>query len=116
MREAVVISDGQAYVVDPVAKVVTTTFGAAIQGVWNHPSRPWIIFDDQGIRFFALGPMGLVWESDRVSWEGFRSVRIEGERLRGEAWEPSDFWYPFELDLNTGEFKGGSYPKTLPGA
>jgi hypothetical protein len=116
LRDIIVISGGQAYVVDPLSKQVSKTFGGPINGSWNHPSRPWVIFDHQGIRFSALGPMGVVWESGRISWDGFRSVHTESELLRGEAWEPSDAWHPFEIDLGTGEFRGGSYPKTLPGA
>jgi hypothetical protein len=116
MRDVLVVAGGQAYVVDPLGQNVRETFGAAIVGAWKHPSRPWIIFNDQDIRFFALGPMGFVWESPRVSWDGLRTLQVNGERLCGEAWEPGDTWHPFELDLNTGSVNGGSYPTTLLGA
>jgi hypothetical protein len=63
-----------------------------------------------GLWFELLGAVGLHWRSRRISWDGMREVRLEGLRLFGEAWSPfEDCWLPFELDLCSGEFTGGSY-------
>jgi hypothetical protein len=43
------------------------------------------------------------------------NVRVESDRLKGDAYDPmDDGWAPFELDLETGEVVGGSYPPGLP--
>jgi len=35
--------------------------------------------------------------------------------LVGEAYDPmTDDWAPFEVDIETGELRGGSYPPELP--
>jgi hypothetical protein len=101
---------GQGYIVDPELCEVTEMFGGALFDVFRHPARGWLVFNDQEIRFLALGPDGWVWKSRRVSWDGFRDLRVEGESVRGKAWALGESWEPFEVDLDTGELVGGSYP------
>lgn len=115
-RNVLVIAGGQGYVVDAKQRGVTEMFGAAIVDVIRHPARDWLIFNDQEIRFSALGPDGWVWKSRRVSWDGFRDLHVEAEHVIGEAWSPGDSWEPFKVNLNTGEVAGGSYPEHVPGA
>jgi len=39
-----------------------------------------------------------------------RDVRIENDKVKGEAWSPIDHVeYPFEVNLATGAVEGGSY-------
>ncbi len=39
-----------------------------------------------------------------------RDLRIEEEKVKGEAWSPlDDCWYPFSADLTTGAVEGGCY-------
>jgi len=106
---ALVIAGGQGYVVEPVSQSVVDTCGSAIQGCFQHPDGTTLVLEHQGISFSAVGVEGLRWRSRRVSWDGFRSVHVEGMRLKGEAWLPDDTWHPFELDLQSGEVVGGSY-------
>lgn len=54
----------------------------------------------------AWGVDGPVWRSARISWDGLRSLRVEGAQLRGESWYP-DCWEEFTLDLRTGAHQGG---------
>jgi hypothetical protein len=112
-KDILVISGGQAYLVDPVQRACSEMFGAAIVSVQAHPSRNWLILNDQDLFFFAVSPSGVAWRSPRVSWDGLRNVRTEGESIVGEAWEPGDSWFPFKIDVNTGELTGGSYPSHL---
>jgi hypothetical protein len=115
-RDALVIAGGQGYVVDPGLQAVTEIFGGAIVDAFRHPAQEWLILNDQEIRFVALGPSGWVWKSRRVSWDGLRDLHVDGESISGKAWAPGDTWEPFEVDLNTGELVGGSYPAHVPGA
>ena len=44
--------------------------------------------------------------------DGRRSARRQGQ---GPAFNPiDDTWLPFEVDIDTGEVTGGSYPPELP--
>ena len=108
-RSMIVIAGGQGYIVDPESRTVSEYFGAAITGAFAHPSRNWLVLNDQGVGFLALGESGWVWASRRISHDGFKDLAIVGTALKGNAWEPGDSWIPFELDLDTGEHFGGSY-------
>ncbi|TWT74503.1 hypothetical protein Pla123a_33260 [Posidoniimonas polymericola] len=57
-----------------------------------------------------MGASGLAWKTRRLSWDGFRELRVAGSSLFGEAYTPmGDSWHEFEVDLETGEAVGGSY-------
>jgi hypothetical protein len=113
-RAVLVIAGGQGYIIDPERCVATETFGGGLREVFLHPAKESLVFDDQGIRFLALGSNGWLWKSRRVSWDGFRNLRQNGEIVMGEAWAPPDTWEPFAIDLNTGDVIGGSYPMEVP--
>lgn len=108
-RQVVVIAGGQGYVVDPESRGVTDQFGGAISQVHGVSEPPLMIFEHQGIAFEAIGPGGHAWVTPRLSWDGFRNVRIEGCKLLGEACNPVEGTYdPFEIDLVSGITRGGS--------
>jgi hypothetical protein len=59
----------------------------------------------------AVGPNGVTWNSERLSWEGLRVTNIRSGVLRGFGWDAlSDKEVAFELDLRTGRHKGGAAP------
>ena len=59
----------------------------------------------------ALGPNGIEWNSDRLSWEGLRVTAIRDDVLRGFGWDAlTDKEAAFELDLRTGKHTGGAAP------
>jgi len=48
----------------------------------------------------ALGPSGLAWTTERLSWEGITISEIRGEKLLGHGWDAmADKEVPFEVDL-----------------
>ena len=58
----------------------------------------------------AVGEAGLLWETQRLSWEGVTLGEVRGGRLHGLGWEMrSDKELPFEVDLRTGEHTGGGF-------
>lgn len=108
-RELLVIVGGQGYVVDPSNRAKREYFGAQIEMALEVPELNSVVFGN-GLWFESLGPEGWRWRSERISWDGMRDLRREGLRLIGEAWSPlEDSWLPFELDLQSGGFSGGSY-------
>ena len=105
----IVVSAGQAYVIDPENRALVRTFGGAIQGVLSVPDLGLLVFDN-GIWLEGLGACGLNWKTRRLSWDGFRQIRLVGTSLCGEAYAPhANTWHGFEVNLETGHAKGGSY-------
>ena len=115
-RHFLVISGGQGYVVDPEDQAQREYFGTQIEVALHVPELDSVVFGN-GLWFELLGPGDCQWRSGRISWDGMRMLRREELRLFGEAWSPlEDCWLPFELDLCTGEFIGGSYNGPNAGA
>jgi len=58
----------------------------------------------------AWGPEGKAWQTGRLSWDGIRITSIQRETLLGLGWEmKTDQELPFEVDLKTGQHRGGGY-------
>jgi hypothetical protein len=58
----------------------------------------------------AWGPNGKAWQTGRLSWDGIRIAAIAGDTLRGFGWDlKTDQELPFEVDLKTGQHRGGGY-------
>lgn len=63
----------------------------------------------------AVGAAGLLWTTDRLSWEGVTIGEVSGHILRGMGWDAlTDKEVAFEVDLSTGKSSGGARP-ALPG-
>jgi len=108
----IVVAGGQAYELDPVTRTCERTFGAQIMQAWSIED---VLVFSNGLWMEAMGCSGLKWRSRRISWDGFRSLRLEGGKISGESWSPGDDeWKPFSLSIATGEVEGGSYPTELP--
>ncbi|MBI3877853.1 MAG: hypothetical protein HY300_18140 [Verrucomicrobia bacterium] len=108
-RTVLVVNQGQAYQVDPETRALVSEFGDNIADVICDPGRNLLIFSD-GIRLWALDPSGTRWLTERLSWDGTRELRIEGEFVVGQAFTPlGDEWLPFSVCLRSGKVEGGSY-------
>lgn len=105
----IVVATGQAYVVDPESRSLLHHFGADIAAVVEVPELPALVFTN-GLWFEGYGSSGVLWRSDRVSWDGLRSLSRSELTLQGEAYSPlDDAWHPFSLNLLSGRIEGGSY-------
>lgn len=58
----------------------------------------------------AYGPSGLVWESDRLSWDRFSITKIDGWKAWGAYDDPDGEERTFQLDLSSGERTGIPIP------
>lgn len=105
----IVIAGGAGYIVDVPSRKVIEEFGGAIEWSLELRERTRLILAD-GIGFVARNRDGVIWKSDRVSWDGMRDLSHDCCRVRGYAYSPLDDDYKgFDLDLETGRFTGGSY-------
>ncbi len=105
----IVLASGQAYIVDPESRALLHHFGADIAAVLEVPEIDALVFTN-GLWFEAYGASGHLWRSQRLSWDGVRSLSRSELTLRGEAYSPlDDSWHPFSVDLTSGHAEGGSY-------
>ena len=59
----------------------------------------------------ALGPAGIAWTTERLSWEGLRITEIGAQHLLGFGWDAiGDKEVAFSVDLETGKHSGGARP------
>lgn len=112
-RQVVVIAGGEGYVIDPESRsetpcLMSPTINLAI----SMPEFNQVVLGTD-LEFGVIRADGTGWKSARLSWDGIRNVSISATTLTGEARSPDDSWYPFTLDLLTGESVGGSYPAIL---
>jgi hypothetical protein len=115
-RQMCAVAGGYAYVIDtrqpercthialrPVVEVRTLKDRGLLLFVGFHSMTAW-------------GRDGLAWESARLSWEGVRVIRIDGDVLHGTGWNLlTDREVGFSLDLLTGQHQGGGFAQA-PGS
>lgn len=108
-HSVVVISGGQAYLIDPAARTLISQFGGGISACIAVPSRSMLIMSDD-IRLWALQPSGTAWKTERISWDGIRSLTVSAVDIAGEAYDPmTNSWIAFTVGLDSGGLTGGSY-------
>jgi hypothetical protein len=108
-KRVLVVANGALYEVDPERAEPIPESDCCVTEIWPLPSINAILFVRDHIALMLWTANGRAWDTGRLSWDGFRNVRIAGDRVEGEAWSaPGDNWPPFQVDLRTGEFSGGA--------
>jgi hypothetical protein len=107
-ERVVVISGGQAYVVNPTDPKSWEHFGGSIELALPIDALNAIVFGN-GLWFELLGANSMIWRTPRISWDGMCDIQIDNFKLRGKSWDPSDAWHEFSVDLIDGTMSGGSY-------
>ncbi len=58
----------------------------------------------------AWGREGKLWQTARLSWDGVRITAMDADTVTGLGWDMrTDQELSFEVDLKTGEHRGGGY-------
>ncbi|HUT30853.1 MAG TPA: hypothetical protein VMX13_13760 [Sedimentisphaerales bacterium] len=105
----VVVAGCEGYVVNITDRNMVQNFGGMIQRILAQKEKPLIVFDNT-IDLIILDSRQQLLRTKRISWDGFQGLRIDGERILGESWDPMmDKWTPFVVDLNNLNVTGGSY-------
>jgi len=107
-KNYIVIAAGQGYMVNPNNPADWEHFGDGIEDAIELADLNAILIGN-GLWFELLGPIGNLWESRRISWDGMTELRIDDLRLFGKSWSPENRWYDFSLNLIDGSVTGGSY-------
>jgi hypothetical protein len=107
-RDAVVIAEGDLWIVDPMQRSATILSPAVDAALEVRDPDGWI-FSRQSVALFRLGPRGVIWHTRRLSWDGFDQLRIGDAEVTGLAWSGGDdAWHPFRVNVATGRSYGGS--------
>jgi hypothetical protein len=108
-KRALVIANGAIYEVDPDHAEPLSESDCCVTAIWPVESMNALLFARSHIALMLWGARGREWDTGRLSWDGFRNVRIEGSWIEGEAWSaPDDSWPRFQVNLKTGEYTGGA--------
>ena len=111
--DVVVVAQGDACVMDIEKRDIRHYLARHVDQVITVPSLGTVVFPNM-TDFVAISANNAGWRSDRISWDGFRKIEIDGDELLGEAFSPiSDRWAPFRLDLRTGRCVGSIYQEDM---
>jgi hypothetical protein len=82
-----------------------------VKSVFAVPGRNIVVFASY-TELTAYGPSGILWLADRLSWDGLTITEVTTRHVRGLGWDsPANCEVPFVVDVDTGEFEGGSSPE-----
>jgi len=85
-----------------------TTFGGQIDAAIAAPEAGLLILSN-GTYLEAWNATSLEWRTRRISWDGIWDLQVDGDRLKGQVWNPmEDCENPFSVDLKTCDVEGGS--------
>lgn len=86
------------------------TFGGSFQQVLIGDQKQLIAIDQTDITI--IEPTGHHWNSERISWDSFKDIKLTGGIVSGLSFDPMDReneWIPFTFNIATKEITGGSF-------
>jgi hypothetical protein len=105
-RQVVVVSKGQAYIVEPTTRVLIAAFGGEIGSVVE-AGRYLVLAGFTTCH--VIQDVGERWETRRLSWDGIQNLRLQDGLVVGEALSLEDTWITFRINLGSRQVSGGSY-------
>ncbi|MGU3398834.1 hypothetical protein ACLBWS_03690 [Brucellaceae bacterium D45D] len=107
-----VVAEGCAYKINVLSKTLIEEVSDFLVWIGYHAAtEAMVIVND--VEVIAYTKNDTLWKSERISWDGIESVSIQGDHLKGKAFNPFDeTWRPFSINLHTGRAQGGSYDGT----
>jgi len=111
--DIIVVTGREAYIVDPESRKIRHRISTQVEQVIRVPSLGLIVVQCL-TDFIAITSDNDGWQSERISWDGFRNTEIHGTELLGEAYTPlGDASVPFKLDLLTGRCPDAVYQREI---
>ena len=108
-----VIAGGLGYIMTPEKEKPLLTFRLTINEIFQTDNGSLVCAD--GISVFTLDNLtGELWRSERISWDGFRNLKLNDNIISGQSFDPTNSikeWADFSLNIKTKELTGGSYKK-----
>jgi hypothetical protein len=111
--DVIVVAQGQACVVDPENRTIRLPIAGNVDQIICVSSLGMVVFPNL-TDFVAIKADDSGWQSERISWDGFRNLKVRGTNLSGEAYTPiEDAWVPFTVDLLTGRCPDAIYQRDI---
>lgn len=109
-NQFIVIAGGQGYVIDQSSGALERYILEGIEFIYQLPDSGNILVSN-GLWFRLYRGDATLWCSRRLSWDGMRGIEVcaaDGV-ITGDAWHYDQTWHPFEVDLESGDVRGGAY-------
>lgn len=111
--KTIVIAGGLGYIMTPEKEKPLLIFGLTINEIFQTDNGSLVCAD--GISILTLDNLtGELWRSERISWDGFRNLKLNDNIISGQSFDPTNSikeWADFSLNIKTKELTGGSYIK-----
>ena len=105
-----IIAGGTAYIVNTEKKEILNEFGYGYENHVRTEEGGLVLADFTRITMINLD--GTFWNSERISFDGIKDLKIQGDVVAGLSYYPPDKkWIPFSYNLKTKELKDGSYKR-----
>ncbi|MBP6945326.1 hypothetical protein KBD61_03765 [Patescibacteria group bacterium] len=108
--DLLVFAEGTAYLLDSETTEALEVIGDGFYQCLKTPNGTMILSD--GCKLTILDTRGEKWESERISWDEIKDLRVAANSVRGLAYDAMDTkkeWKLFSLNLETKVLTGGSY-------
>ena len=105
-----VIACGTCYLMNPDETKPISVFGVGYATVLKTQDGKLILQDDTDLTIIETN--GNHWDTERISWDGLKDLKIENHIVRGLSFDPmndADEWVNFTFDIDTKVLTGGSY-------
>jgi hypothetical protein len=113
-RHVIVVAGGQGYIIDALSRELTCLLESGVSSMLIISDQRQVVVSDD-IRLQLVGSQGLIWSTRRIAWDGIQELRLDGDFIRGQAWNViDDCWDDFAVDLETGSVAGGAYAEDWP--
>ncbi len=107
----IVFAGGLGYIMSPNNEKPIGFVGLTINEIFQTENGSLICPDDTSILIID-NQIGQLWQSERISWDGFKELTLVGDIISGLSYDPTNSnkpWTAFTLDIKTKEIIGGSY-------
>lgn len=109
-QNLLVVACGTCYLMNPDDTKPLVVFGVGYSDIFK-ASNDRLVMQDQ-THLTIIEPDGSHWHTERISWDGFKEIKIENSIITGLSYDPmhdADEWVHFSYDIDTKVLIGGSY-------
>ncbi|WP_276134183.1 hypothetical protein [Polluticoccus soli] len=105
-----IVACGSCYFMNPNDRTPIDVFGAGYSNILKASNDRVILHDPTNLTIVESD--GTHWYTERISWDGLEDLRVEGNKVVGLSFDPTndaDEWVEFSYDLDAKILEGGSY-------
>ncbi len=102
VNKIVVIANGLGYIICPNQQKAITTFGSGITELLQADDGRFVAADNTNL--VIINNDALVWVSKRISYDGIKELKVNGNIVSGYFYEPTsddDEWIKFNFNIDT---------------